>query len=90
MPGVKPRYIRLYNEGLLFRHLVLPENQAETYRVIDFVKSLSPNTYFNLMDQYHPAYHACDKPVINRRITREEFGDARNYAVRAGLKRLAE
>lgn len=75
--------------GLMIRHLVLPENMGGTFEVIDFVHSLSPNTYFNLMDQYHPAYKAHKYKSINRRITREEYSRAYEHAVSLGLHRLA-
>ncbi len=75
--------------GLIIRHLVLPENQADTFKVMDFVKKLSDNTYLNLMDQYRPEFHACNEPLINRRITTTEFEEAIQYAGKIGLKRLA-
>ena len=76
-------------KGLVIRHLVMPDNIAQTYRVIDFVKELSTNTYFNLMDQYLPAYHAMSNPKINRKLTGEEFNRAYKYAVDIGLTRIA-
>ena len=76
-------------KGVIIRHLVMPDNIAETYKVIDFVKKLSKDTYFNLMDQYRPAYHAMSNPKINRKITAEEFNRAHKYALDAGLTRLS-
>ena len=76
-------------KGLIIRHLVMPDNIAQTTRVIDFVKELSKNTYFNLMDQYRPAYHAMSNPKINRKLTAEEFQRAYNYALKNGLSRIA-
>ena len=75
--------------GLIIRHLILPGNIAKTDKVIDFVHALSPGTYFNLMDQYHPSFKAFNYPRINRRLTLTEYEEARNYAVRIGLNRLA-
>ena len=75
--------------GLIVRHLILPENLADTYKTIDFIRSLSKETYLNLMDQYRPAYHAYQDPRIGRRITSEEFIKALNYAKNAGLNRCA-
>ncbi len=76
-------------KGLIIRHLVMPDNIAQTTKVIDFVKELSTNTYFNLMDQYRPAYHALSNPKINRKLTAEEFQKAYNYALETGLSRIA-
>lgn len=76
-------------KGLIIRHLVMPDNIAQTYKVIDFVKELSPDTYLNLMDQYRPAFHAMSNPKINKKLTAEEFKRAYNYAVDIGLCRLS-
>jgi len=74
--------------GLIIRHLILPENQADTFKVIHFIKTLSENTYLNLMNQYRPEFHACNEPLINRRINSEEFEEAIKYANKVGLKRI--
>ncbi len=75
--------------GLLVRHLVLPERIAGTMDVVNFIASeISHNTYINIMDQYHPCFKAFDHPPLNRRITKEEYEEALNFAIRAGLKRI--
>jgi putative pyruvate formate lyase activating enzyme len=77
--------------GLLVRHLVLPENLAGTADIVQFLATeISPNTYLNLMDQYHPAYKAHYFPELNRRITRREYEAAAKMAWDAGLHRLDE
>ncbi len=76
-------------KGLIIRHLILPNNIADSKKVIDFVYSISPNTYFNLMDQYKPEYKADHHARINRRITLEEYQEVYDYAIELGLKRLA-
>jgi putative pyruvate formate lyase activating enzyme len=80
---------RIAIRGLIVRHLILPENLADTYLTIDFIHSLSKDTYLNLMDQYRPEYHAYKDPRLGRRIYQEEFANALNYAKKAGLKRIA-
>jgi putative pyruvate formate lyase activating enzyme len=76
-------------KGIIIRHLVMPDNIAQTNKVIDFIKELSSNTYFNLMDQYRPAYHAMSNPKINRKLSSEEFNKAYKYAFDNGLSRFA-
>jgi putative pyruvate formate lyase activating enzyme len=56
--------------------------------VMAFVASLDPDTYVNVMDQYHPCYRADEAPEIARRLTREEYQQALQAAHRAGLRRL--
>ena len=75
--------------GLIIRHLIMPGKSSNTKKVIDFVKSLSTNTFLNLMDQYHPAYKARDHEHLNRRITSSEYEKAYDYATSVGLKRIA-
>ena len=51
---------------------------------------VSPNTYLNLMDQYHPCYRADEYPELARPITEEEYRAARAAASRYGITRLDE
>ena len=76
-------------QGLLLRHLVLPNGIAGTREVVRFVaEELSRNTYVNIMDQYRPCYKAFDHPPLNRLITENEFTEAVKLALEAGLTRL--
>jgi len=75
--------------GLLLRHLVLPEGIAGTEEIVRFISDkISPHTYLNLMDQYHPAYKSHLYPELNRRLTNEEYQSAVDAAISAGLHRL--
>jgi len=75
--------------GLLVRHLILPNGLAGTAEIVAFLaKEISPNTYLNLMDQYHPAYQARRFSKINRPITPQEYQTAMALARAAGLHRL--
>ncbi len=71
--------------GLLVRHLVLPNDISTTKKVIDFLKSVSPNMHVNIMAQYHPYYKAYDYPELSRKITTKEYFQALDYAEEAGL-----
>ena len=73
-------------KGLLVRHLVLPHRLAGSFEVLDFLKSVSPNTAVNIMDQYYPAYRAFEYPELKRRITKEEYEEVLIYALRLGLR----
>ncbi len=75
--------------GLLVRHLVLPDDIAETEKVVRFIADeISLNTYINIMDQYRPCYRAHEFPELSRRISTDEYRDAINIALRVGLKRI--
>jgi len=76
--------------GLLIRHLVMPEDVAGTRTVMRWIADeLSPETYVNVMDQYHPAgkVSRSDHAEINRRLTPSEFDRALDAARHAGLGR---
>jgi putative pyruvate formate lyase activating enzyme len=73
--------------GLLIRHLVLPENTADTDRFVRWVVSeLGVDTHVNIMGQYSPQYKANEYPQLSRRPTRIELTQAMNWAREAGLK----
>ena len=75
--------------GLLVRHLVLPNGLAGTEEVVRFLaQEVSPNTYLNIMAQYHPCHKASEIPQLARPINREEFNEAVSLARQQGLTRL--
>jgi putative pyruvate formate lyase activating enzyme len=81
----------LATRGLLVRHLILPNNLAGTRSIVHFLAcEISPGTYLNLMDQYHPCYRASRFPELDRRITTGEYEQAVQLAREAGLHRLDE
>jgi putative pyruvate formate lyase activating enzyme len=80
----------LARRGLLIRHLVMPEEVAGTRAVMQWIADeLSPETYVNLMAQYHPAgkVSRSEHAEINRPVTPAEYERALDAAWRAGLKR---
>ena len=78
--------------GVLVRHLVMPGLLAETRSILHWLATeLSPDTYVNLMDQYHPAYKAESDPQfaeINGNLSRPEFRQALTFGDDVGLWRL--
>ena len=72
-------------KGLLIRHLILPEMNESTEKILDFLKDLSPNTAVNIMDQYRPFYKAYKYKEINRRIRYDEYQRAILTAKKKGL-----
>ncbi len=85
----KPAANGLMYRGLMIRHLVMPNNVSGTKKVIDWIaENLPKDTYLNIMSQYRPVYKASQYPEINRRITRQEYQEAVEYARKAGLTNL--
>ncbi len=85
----------LAQRGLLIRHLVLPNGLAGTRAIAGWLaKEISPDTYLNVMNQYHPAgtVTRADAPSrygdVARPITAAEFRTALREARLAGLRRF--
>ena len=76
----------LMESGVIIRHLVLPENLENTYRVIDWVASTfkKGEVLFSLMSQYTP-YVVSPFPELNRTLTNKEYVLAKNYMIKKGL-----
>jgi len=75
--------------GLLVRHLVLPNQMAGSFEIINFLaEEISGKTAINIMDQYRPCYKASSHTKINRRPTIEESESVRKYAIEKDLNVL--
>lgn len=75
--------------GLMIRHLVMPNRVAGTREFVHWVaNNLSTDTYVNIMAQYRVEYRAFEYERIARSITSEEFVEAMEWAIEAGLTNL--
>ena len=73
--------------GLIIRHLVLPGGLSGTESVMKFLaEEISKDVYISLMSQYFPAYKATQIRELSRRITAEEYGEARQIMEKYGLE----
>jgi putative pyruvate formate lyase activating enzyme len=78
----------LARRGLLFRHLVLPNDVAHTEAVLQFIaEEISLDSWVNLMPQYYPAFQASAFSFLRRRLTSQEYADAIQAGRSAGLYR---
>ncbi|GAB4372978.1 MAG: radical SAM protein [Calditrichia bacterium] len=85
----KPAEDGLMYRGLMIRHLVMPNGVSGTREVIRWIaEHLPKDTYVNLMSQYRPMFKAYHYPEIARRITRQEYEEAVQWAREAGLSNL--
>jgi putative pyruvate formate lyase activating enzyme len=79
----------LASNGLLVRHLVLPDGMAGTKEVMSFIANqVSPRTYVNIMPQYRPCGKAAEIPALASPLTGNEFQTAIREAKDAGIKRF--
>ncbi len=73
--------------GLLIRHLVLPEDKANTDAWLKYIsREVSPNAFLNIMGQYRPAFRAANFPPLARPPTFRERQRAINAAKAQGLR----
>jgi len=77
-------------QGMIIRHLVLPEDLAGTAAVAAFIaEELDPGAYVNVMPQYRPCGDTSVLAALNRRLKPSEFSAALTAARQAGLTRLS-
>ena len=75
--------------GLMIRHLVMPNRVAGTREFVHWVANhLSTDTYVNIMAQYRVAHKAFEYERIARAITDDEYVEAMEWAMEAGLTNL--
>lgn len=79
----------LAKQGLLIRHLLLPEDLAGTWDTLCFIAlELSSSVPLSLMSQYRPVHQAMKKSSLNRVITPEEYEKAIAMAKDLGIENL--
>ena len=77
----------LLRKGVLIRHLVLPGQIENTKGVLDYIAETfrEGDVLVSLMRQYTPMGRAKEFPEINRRVTDEEYEEARAYMEALGI-----
>ena len=77
----------LLKQGVIVRHLILPQNLDETRKVLSALKSIIGDAYLSLMSQYTPfgelKYHE-----LKRKITLREYNAAVSFARAEGFEKV--
>ena len=78
----------ILRKGVLIRHLVLPGQWKNTKGVLEYLAETfsSGQVLFSLMRQYIPCGRAAEFPEINRRLTEEEYEEAKAYMEELGIE----
>lgn len=72
--------------GLIIRHLVLPNNLAESEKVFQFIaEELSPKVHISLMSQYFPTNKAHTNILVDRPLRNSEYEKAIELMDKYGL-----
>ena len=75
----------LMKRGVIVRVLLLPGHLAEAKLIVSHLLSeYGDSIYISLMSQYTPIGNLSGS--LNRRVTRKEYGELCDYAVKKGLK----
>ncbi|MBQ9858815.1 MAG: 4Fe-4S cluster-binding domain-containing protein [Oscillospiraceae bacterium] len=71
----------IMRRGVIIRHLILPNNLENTFRVIDWVENTfsSGQVLFSLMSQFTPAGDLTNYPELQRRLTQDEYDLCYDY-----------
>lgn len=77
----------IMQKGLILRHLVLPSNYRDSYKILDWIKeSLGEETYVSLLSQYTPMHRAKTIKNLSRRLTTFEYEKVTEYFLNIGMK----
>jgi len=77
----------LLKQGVIVRHLILPQNLDETKKVLAILKPFIGDAYLSLMSQYTPFGDTC-YPELKRKITRREYDVAISAASSLGFEKV--
>ncbi|MBI5808593.1 MAG: radical SAM protein [Ignavibacteriales bacterium] len=73
--------------GLIIRHLVLPNELAESENIFKFIaEELSPKIHISLMSQYFPTHKANKYILVNRKIRNSEYDKVIRLLEKYGLE----
>ncbi|MDP2930798.1 MAG: radical SAM protein, partial [bacterium] len=60
-------------KGIIVRHMILPNNIENSFKVLGYLHEIDKNIYIHLMAQYGPMNRASEFPELNRTITQKEL-----------------
>ncbi len=78
----------LLKQGVLVRHLVLPQAISDSKKIIDWFSNFKDKAYLNLMSQYTPFGDINAFPELKRKITLREYENVLDYAMSLNLNNL--
>jgi len=88
--GLCPREQGIAKKGIIIRHMILPNNIENSFKVLKYISEIDPNgasknIFVHLMSQYEPVYKAKDFPEVNRNINKKELEKVFDYLTQLGF-----
>lgn len=75
-------------KGVIIRLLALPGGISGTEETLKFIRSdISKNAYLSIMSQYYPTFRAFEYKPLARGVTRPEYQNVVDEALRLGLNK---
>ena len=78
----------LIKQGVIVRHLVLPQCTSDSKKIIDWFCDYKDNAFINVMSQYTPFGEIDNFPELKRKITKREYDSIMDYAISKDIKNM--
>lgn len=78
----------LIKQGVVVRHLVLPQGVSDSKKILDWFTPLKDKAYLNVMSQYTPFGEIDLFPELKRKITAREYDTVIDYAMALGIDKM--
>ena len=76
----------ILKQGLIIRHLVLPNYIKESKAILTWIKQNTPKALPSVMFQYQPYFKANSYPEINRPINKDEYREIKEFVEELGIE----
>jgi putative pyruvate formate lyase activating enzyme len=77
----------IMKRGVIVRHLLLPSNLTDSKKILKYLyDTYGDMIYISIMSQYTPMPRMEDHPLLNRRVTEEEYEELVDYAIELGIE----
>jgi len=74
-------------KGILVRHLILPDNINDSKKILEYLyNTYKNNIYISIMNQYTPVRTIKKYPILNKKITKDEYNKVIEYALKLGIE----
>ena len=74
-------------KGIIVRHLLLPGLIEDSKNILSYLYQTYQHTIFlSIMNQYTPLKQVENMPLLNRKVTKEEYEEILDYALSLGIK----